>query len=534
MNRVKLNGIFKDNMVFQWGTEVRVFGKAEEPCYICVQIIKDEELVDEVQVQTADDNTFIAGLKPIAKPDGPFEFRIYSFADGESEWSVEDIISECYAGEVWLASGQSNMEYPLVRSEYAKYELEKTPRTEIHFYNVPMAGAMDEAQQNAEEDSAWVVIDSETARDMSGVAFFFARSLEERIDSKIGIIGCYVGGTSISCWLSLDKLTSTPEGKKFKSDFDRQAAILTDDEYDGLVRDYEKRVNEYNLRLNAILSVNPYTTYSVADEKLGAFVWQAPVSYKAPIHPGAMFECMIKRIAPFNIRGVIFYQGETDCGDHAGLYGPVFASLIEEWREVFVNPDMPFIFCQLPMYISKERKFMDYDDMAWPKLREQQENVAKSVKNTYMTVIADCGEFDNIHPSDKKTPGRRMAAMALKYVYGYSDIPAKAPYIIDARRGDGVEVTFGGDFLLLNLITGFDSDETGFEIAGEDGEFYRAGASVDFDGKTVILTCPRVEFPVKVRYGYFSYGVMPLYADNGLAAAPFSVTVEKELGGSKG
>ena len=532
MNRIRLNGIFKDNMVFQWGTEIRVFGEVTEPCYICVQLIKDEELVDEVQVQVVEgNNMFIAGLKPVEKPDGPFEFRVYSVADGEKDWSVEDIISECYAGEVWLAAGQSNMEYPLVRSEYAKYEIEKTPRTEIHFYNVPTAGNMDEEQRMAEEDSGWVVIDSETCRGMSGIAFYFARNLEARIDSKIGIIGCYLGGTSISCWLSTDKLSSTPEGKKFIRDFDRKAAILSDEEYDELVKEYDIKLNDYDNRLGALLRENPYTTYGVAEEKLGAFPWPAPVSYKATLHPGAMFECMIKRIAPFNIRGVIFYQGETDCEDHANIYGPVFESMIEEWREVFVNPEMPFIFCQLPMFITKERKFMDYDDMTWPTLREQQQMVAKKVKNVYMTVLADCGEFNNIHPSDKKTPGQRMGAMALKFVYGYNEIPARAPYIIDARRGDGVEVTFGGDFLLLNIITGFDSDETGFEVAGEDGEFYRAGASVDFDGKTVILTCPRVEFPVKVRYGYFSYGMMPLYADNGLAAAPFSVSVEKDLGG---
>jgi sialate O-acetylesterase len=184
------------------------------------------------------------------------------------------------------------------------------------------------------------------------------------------------------------------------------------------------------------------------------------------------------------------------------------------------------------MYISKERRFMNYDDLAWAKLREQQQLVAIDVHDAYMAVLADCGEFDNIHPADKRTPGIRIAAIALKYVYGFNDIPALAPYIIDARRGDGVEVSFGGDFMLLNMATGYDSDDTGFEVAGEDGEFYKASATVDFDGKTIILSCPKVEYPVKVRYGYFSYGATPLYADNGLAATPFSVDVEKTLGGT--
>jgi len=529
--RLRLNGLFKDNMVFQWGTEIRIFGSATEPCYICVQLYKGEEFVEEIQTQTDDDLNFIACLNPQDEPGGPYEFAILSYADGDSEWLSERVLDNCYAGEVWLAAGQNNMEYPLIRSEYARYTIEKVPVTEIHYYKVPEAGFMNEQLKEAEDLSEWKIIDMDTCADMSAVSFYFARELESRIDCKIGIIGCFVRDTSISCWLSEDKLMSTQEGAKFKTDFDREASALNDQEFNELYDEYKEECRSYNSRLKGILKQNPYLTYAQADEILGVMPYASPAGYRALRHPGAMFECMIKRIAPANLRGVIFYQGESDCDEHVDLYGQVFTSLIEEWREVFYNPDLPFLFCQLPMYISKERRFMNYDDFKWPKLRQQQQNVASKVHDAYMAVIADCGEFDNVHPSDKKTPGKRLAALALKYVYGYDEVPARAPYLVDARRGDGVEISFGGDFLMLNLTTGFDAEETGFEVAGEDGEFFRAGATVDFDGKTVILNCPRVEFPVKVRYGYFSYGAMPLYADNGLAAAPFAASVEKTLGG---
>ncbi|SCW57818.1 sialate O-acetylesterase [Ruminococcaceae bacterium YRB3002] len=529
--RVKLNGIFKDNMVFQWGTEVRIFGSCTEACVVCIQMFLGDQMVDQVQIHPDDDLHFFACLPPTSEPGGPYEFRVMSFAEGDSDWQAEKLITGCYAGEVWLAAGQSNMEYPFIRSEFAKYSIEKVPVTDIHFYEVPQAGFMDEAQAKAEEESGWVIVDSGTCRNMSGIAFFFARKLEARISCKIGIIGCYVGATSISCWLSVDKLMSTYEGRRFKRDFDNKAGILSDEEYDEAFAYYEEQMRQYHARENALLRIDPFMTYSAMTETIGPAPVKPPVGRKAMRHPGAMFECMVKRVAPFALRGVIYYQGESDCEEHASMYGQVFASLIAEWRSVFYNADLPFVFCQLPMYISKERKFMNYDDYSWAKLREQQQIVAIDVPNTYMAVLADCGEFDNVHPADKKTPGNRVAAMALKYVYGFKDVPALAPYIIDARRGDGVEISFGGDFLMLNLSTGFDSDETGFEIAGEDGEFYRAGASVDFDGKTVILNCPKVEFPVKVRYAYFSYGATPLYADNGLAATPFSVDVEKTLGG---
>ena len=529
--RLRLNGIFKDNMVFQWGTEIRFFGVAEEPCVVCVQMYKGEEFLSEVQSQTDPGLGFFVGLDPTDAPGGPYEFRVLSYAEGDEDWTVERLLFDCYAGEVWLAAGEGNMEYPLYRTQFAKYTLEKVPQTDIHYYKVPAAGFMDDEQREAEEASEWQIIDGETCREMSGVAFFFARELEARIDSRIGIIGCFVRDTSIACWLSRDRLQTTHAGRKYNNDFDRTASCLTDEDYDLFKKEYDEEVRKYEAKLAGLLRENPYITYGQAYEKIGSMPNHPPVGNKAMRHPGAMFECMIKRVAPFNLRGVVYYQGESDCDEHVDLYGQVFASLIAEWREVFYTPDLPFVYCQLPMYISKERRFMDYDDYRWPKLREQQQIVAIDVRDTYMAVIADCGEFDNPYPSDKKTPGIRLAAMALKYIYGYSEIPALAPYIIDARRGDGVEISFSGDFMMLNLSTGFDSDETGFEIAGEDGEFYKAAASVDFDGKTVILNCPKVDFPVKVRYGYFSYGAMPLYADNGLAAAPFSVTVEKTLGG---
>ncbi|MBR2524015.1 MAG: hypothetical protein IKE53_06215 [Clostridiales bacterium] len=529
--RLRLNGIFKDNMVFQWGTEIRFFGQAEEACYVCVQMLDGETIVDEVQSPTDDDLGFMAVLQPTQAPGGPYEFRVFSYSDEDGEWTAEAEIYDCYAGEVWLASGQSNMEYPLIRSEYSRFTIERVPRTQIHYYQVPQAGFLDEKQADAEASSEWTVIDSDTCRDMSAIAFYFARELESRIDCKIGIIGCFLGGTSITCWMSEENLMSSPEGRKAKERADRELSFLSPEEYVEAEKEYEERVAEFNEKQAALLREDPYITYLTEEEKIGPGPWPPPAGPGTVRHPGAMYECMVRRVAPFMLRGVIFYQGETDCDEYASGYGRLFTDLISEWREAFLDLDLPFIFCQLPMYISKERKFMDYDDYSWAILRQQQQMVADSVPNVYMAVLSDCGEFNNIHPADKKTPGHRLAGLALKFIYEFRGVPAIAPYIIDARRGDGVEVSFAGDFIMLNLLTGYDSDETGFEVAGEDGEFYKAGASVDFDGKTVILNCPKVEFPMKVRYAYFSYGPTPLYAENGLAATPFSVNIEKDLGG---
>lgn len=522
---ISLNGIFKDNMVFQWGAELRVFGSSDTKCTVRCELFKDEELVVEAESVTEEDGSFLICADPIEEPGGPFEIRIT--ADGEEPV----IIKNAYAGEVWLAAGQANMEYPLARSEFAKYLIPKITKTEIRYYKVPQAGFMDEAQAKAEAESEWIEVDYETAGDMSAVAFYFAQSIESRIDAKIGIIQCTFGGSTIDCWQSVESLMTTKEGQAYIKEFDERTSEYTPDEFDKFAAEFAKREKEYNDKLDAALIENPFLTYLEADREIGPAPWPPPIGPGAVRHPGSFFECMILRVAPFTLRGVIFYQGEADTDGHQTEYGHAFETLIREWREVFFDDELPFLFCQLPMYISKDRKYMGFDDMSWPLLREQQQIVAIDMRNVYMAVTVDCGEFDNMHPSDKKTPGDRLALLAQKFVYGFENTEAVSPFIIDARRGEGVEITFGGDYMLLNLTAGFGPEDSGFEVAGEDGEFFPAEATVDFDGKTILLSCPMVEYPSKVRYAFFSYGPTPLHAQNGLTATPFQVRIDKDLGG---
>ncbi len=523
---LRLNGIFKDNMVFQWGAELRVFGCSDTPCTVRCAVFKGEETIMVAETATEEDGSFLICADPIEEPGGPYEIMVS--ADG-----VEPvIIQNAFAGEVWLAAGETNMEYPLARSEFAKYLIPKIGQTEIRYYKVPKAGFLDEDQEKAEEESSWIEVDSETAAQMSGVAFYFAKSIESRIDAKIGIIQCTFPESTIDCWQSVESLLTTSEGKSYIKEFDERTSEYTPDEYDAFAFEFAKREKDYEENLSKLLEEDPYVTYHEADEMIGPAPWPPPVGPRAIRHPGSFFESMILRIAPYTLRGVIFYQGESDTDGHQTEYGHAFESLIREWREVFFDDELPFIFCQLPMYISKDRKYMCYDDMSWPLLREQQQIVAIDMRNVYMAVTVDCGEFDNPHPSDKKTPGDRLALLAQKFVYGFENTEAVSPFIIDARRGEGVEITFGGDYMLLNMTAGFGPEDSGFEVAGEDGEFYPAEATVDFDGKTVLLSCPLVEYPSKVRYAFFSYGPTPLHAQNGLTATPFQVHIDKDLGGT--
>ena len=521
-----LNGIFKDKMVFQWGAELRVFGCCDTDCNIKAVLFKDGKEVSSNTSHTEEDGSFLVCLEPVDEPGGPYEIKVY-----ESDEEV-CVISDAYAGEVWLAAGGGNMEYPLKRSEFARFIIRQIGNPEIRYYKVPTYGHLNEDQAYAEVVSEWVDINSETAGEISAVAFYFAREIESRVDAKIGIIQCCSARSTIDNWQSVEALVSTKEGRQYIKDFDDASAELTPEEFDKAEAEFNESYAQYQAMLAEALEEDPWMTYPEADLKIGPAPWPAPVGPKSARHPGSFFEAMILRIAPYTLRGVIFYQGEADTDGHQKEYGHVFESMIKEWRDIFFDDQLPFIFCQLPMYISKQRKYMDFDDMSWPVLREQQQIVAIEVPNVYMAVIVDCGEFNNLFPADKKTPGDRLALLAEKFVYGFEQVDAVSPFIIDARRGEGVEISFGGDYLLLNLTTGFGPDDSGFEVAGEDGKFFPAEASVDFDGKTVLLSCHHVEFPLKVRYAFFSYGPTPLHAQNGLTATPFQVRIDKDLGGA--
>ena len=223
---VRLNGIFKDNMVFQWGAELRVFGTTDSRFKITVKLLKGRKIVCQGSVIPEKDGSFLVGLKGTDSAGGPYTIEVLS-------GSLKKTVKNCYAGEVWLAVGQSNMQYPLRRTEFAEYLINKINKTDIHFYNVPapLTGEYDDDLRKREEESKWQIIDSKTAGDMSGVAFYFARELEENIDCKIGIIGCYKECTSIDNWISLEVLGKTKSGKKYIKDFEARVRSLSPDEY---------------------------------------------------------------------------------------------------------------------------------------------------------------------------------------------------------------------------------------------------------------------------------------------------------------
>lgn len=409
---MKLNGIFKDDMVFQRDRQIRVFGVASGDVRACLK--SGEGVVVEGSVSA--DGEFVVCMDALPAG-GPYVLEVVCGSDVVT-------INRVYVGEVWLAGGQSNMEYPLGRSDNAREVVTNCPETRMHFYNVPVADTFDEKAAAAEDAALWKVVNSDTCYDMSGVGFFFARKVSEYLethdedgkDLHFGIVGCYLGGTSVSSWQSVESLKKTSAGQMYIDDFKRECEKWTsDEEYQAAEDKFYNETMEYVARVDKVLADDRFLTYLQADQLVvQGGPWPPPVGPRSQRRPGALFEAMLMRIVPFAFRGVIFYQGEEDVGKHPDVYSIVFGSMIDEWRKLFRDGHLPFLFCQLPVF--PEEGTQDYDD--WGVVQAQQALSAQTIPDAYMIEIMECGEINNVHPSDKKTPGERLASVALKEVYG--------------------------------------------------------------------------------------------------------------------
>lgn len=514
-----LYGMFKDGMVLQRNKEILVMGTAE-PKQSVKAILKDgEKSLTRGTIAANKSGKFVIKLKKLPEG-GPYTLTV---TGGEETIEIKDV----YIGEVWLAAGQDNMKMPLKHTEDAEAAAKLIRNRRLHYYVVPTVQDIEPDYEKADKKAKWVTINSYNSSNMSAVAYYFALELMTKVDCHIGIIGAFEDGTNAACWQSVKSLEATPEGLNYLNEWNELCSGISETEYKSKLTRYEDARAEWEMEYEKTASRYKGYAYDEVVQVMGEFKREFPYGKWSPRRPGGMFEQKIMRIAPYRIAGVIFYQGESDCEMHSMDYYGVFLSLVKEWRSVFDNDELPFIYCQLHMWIDRDRHYIGLEDFKWPRVRQSQYLAGRSLKNAYMAILTDNGEFINPKPIDKKTPGSRLAFLALKNVYGFSDVPAVSPYLIDLRSvNSGVEMSFSGDFNMLMFKT---YGETGFEICGKDGVFHKCDASVDFDGKTISASSPYVLEPRTVRYAYFSYGNTTLSSDTGLAVLPFTRNVIKGL-----
>lgn len=495
---VKIPGFFNDHMVLQRNIPVPIWGWANHGELINVSF-GDQNISTK-----ADKNgRWILKLEPMeANPEG----QILTIANH----SIKNVL----VGEVWICSGQSNMQWRLPGALNPKEELAAAQYPSIRQLNLARTAAY---LPRTDVKGEWTVCSPETAKDYTAVGYFFARSLYENLKIPIGIIDASWGGTGIEPWIPELGFKMVSELEKEKTELHKSLPVNDAN---------KKKWNDYLDNVEAWL---PGAGKLVSQRKLPANIPERPDSNMPVTHHGMtkIFNAMINPIIPYGIRGVIWYQGESSWGQGDDYFYKKKA-LIKSWRELWEQGDFPFYTVQLANLHKFNEKAEGGEGYA--KIREAQRRSLELPK-TGLAVTYDIGNPVNIHPKNKQDVGKRLALWALAKEYGKNELVYSGPLFQKLEyRGDKALVHFShtGSGLMVGEKKGLEPAKQtstalkGFAIAGEDHKWYWAKARITENGKSVIVSSDKVKKVVAVRYAYRWNPIHSnLYNLEGLPAAPF-------------
>lgn len=445
--KVKPVSLFSDHMVLQKGVTVPVWGNADDGELITVHF-------NGQSISTkAEHGKWMVKLAPLPYISTPTSMTI----TGKDTIVIRDIL----VGEVWLCSGQSNMERQLgprpPQKPIKDWEKERDAADYpgIREYYVPLKYAADKLD---DVHSNWTVCSPHTVTEFSAVGYFFARDLYKQLHVPVGIIFSAYGGTPAEDWTSQAALEGNP--------------ALTD-----LAKNYDKIIAG---------------EYKPAGQRLYGL-------YNGMIHP----------LLPFAIKGVAWYQGEAN-NNRAVQYQTVLPNMIKNWRDDFGQGNFPFLIVQIA----------PFKDMR-PEIREAQFIISQKVNNTALIVTTDCGDADDIHPTYKQPVGERLSLAALALGYGKKIEYAGPTYRSYTVNGNKIELSFSHTG--KGLTAGSNQLLKGFTIAGKDQKFVPAQAVIK--GNKVVVYSDEISNPVAVRYGWDNVPDVNLYNKEGLPASPFRTDV---------
>jgi sialate O-acetylesterase len=442
---VRLPSVFCDHMVLQRDMPVHIWGKADAGESVTVRF--HGQTVKGVADSHGKWSVFLAPVPA----GGPFDLTV----EAKNSITLRDVLM----GDVWVASGQSNMAFQTGRSDNAEKEVAAAWYPQIRLFKVPMKTS----EYPLDDVSAtWSLCTPESVKEFTAVGYFFARRLRQDIGVPIGVIQTAWGGTSAEAWTSGRALAADP----------------------------------------ALVSV--YADWAKAME--GVSNGQAHYQNR----PSSLYNAMIAPLTPFAIRGAIWYQGENNAVRNRGyVYRRLFQAMIEDWRRAWGQGDFPFLFVQLANFAKVS------PDAQWSEVQEAQ-TMALQLRNTGMAVTIDIGNPDDIHPRNKQDVGARLALAAETITYGKKIVYSGPIFRQATVEGDSVHVWFdhvGGGLMAKG------GDLKGWVIAGTDRKFVPAEARIDKN--TVVVRSPNVPQPVYVRYAWAANPECNLFNVEGLPASPF-------------
>lgn len=487
---VKTSGLFSDNMVIQRDTQAPVWGWASPGEKVSVEAswgAKGETVA-------GDDGKWLLKLKT-PEAGGPYTITI----QGKNKIVLNNVMS----GEVWLCSGQSNMQMSLNigkrDKELAAKYLAMTNIPKIRLFKVRNVASNEPVY---DPKSKWLECSPKTALNFSAVAFFFGKTLYDNLDVPIGLINASWGGTGVEAWTELEKQMDDPNSQRLKA------------RYDKILPTYDEKAEKEKYAA----AKEAWAEWQKSDKKSK----QPPRPrfkhhpYKDPNYPGNLYNGMIVPVLPYAIQGAIWYQGEHNSGK-PDIYQKQLERLISTWRDDWKQGDFPFYFVQLPNYRGVWKS--PVQNTGWTRIREAFMKTAQTFPNTGMAVTIDVGEAKDIHPVKKLEVGDRLGRVALYKTYGKKDIVWTGPLAESCKfEGNKAIVKFenGGSPLAVKGDKLF-----GFALVGQDGDVVRADAEISGDD-TVTVTSPKIAKPAMV---YYAWAENPegsnLINKEGLPASPF-------------
>ncbi|GAC1426637.1 MAG: sialate O-acetylesterase [Chitinophagaceae bacterium] len=472
---LRLPAIIADNMVLQQKYAVTLWGWANAGEHITITAGWDKT---PLTATAGNDGKWNVRVKTI-KAGGPYNI-LFSASN-----NIE--IKNVLLGEVWLASGQSNMEFFMTKTSGGYTGVLNYPE-EIKAADYPLIRMIDVPNTVADEPrqdfaGKWKICSPQTADTFSAVAYYFARALHIATGYPIGIINATWGGTPAESWTRKDILEK-----------DSSFSIILD-RYKKQCDDYPAAFEKYKIELEKWKADTSKSKGAAPREPAGPHYSKSP--YK-------LYNGMIAPLLPYTLKGVIWYQGEDNAG-RAAQYRRLFPAMIKNWRNDFNNEKMPFYFVQISPHRSQN-----------PEIRDAQLYTLRTVPFTGMAVTTDNGDSLNIHPRNKKLVGERLSLWALKNDYGKKDIVASGPlYKSMKTAGNKIRIQF--DYADGLQAKGGDLKE--FTIAGPDANFVPAKAVID--GNTVLVWSDAVQQPAAVRFAWRNTPFPNLYNKADLPASPF-------------
>ena len=449
-SNIKPAAVFCDHMVLQQKSNVPIWGWSSPDEKITVQ---PNWLQENASVTADKQGNWKLEIKT-PQAGGPYTIKI----SGQNEIILSDVL----IGEVWVCSGQSNMEVSLdwLGTEISKKDIKEANNQQIRIYDIKDRFSFYEEKDFTGSWNTWLPATSDNIRWFSAVGYYFGKRLQEELNVPIGLISSHWGGTPAESWMDIDTI------KKFQR-LEKPAEIISD------ARNGNKNPDVFNQN-----------------------------------SPTALFNAMIAPLIPYKIAGVIWYQGEGNVGFPIE-YRKLFPAMIEDWRSRWGQGDFPFYYVQIAPW--------DYGDNTCSQALREAQTMALSLPNTGMAVTMDIGKENDIHPRNKHDVGGRLALWALNKTYGKSDVVFSGP-LYKKMEIENSSIRLFFDYSQGGLVAK-GGELTDFTIAGENRKFVPAKAVID--GETVVVSSPQIKKPVAVRLAWRNYAKPNLFNTALLPASSF-------------